>query len=335
MKLYIWKMNIKPLLILVFVVPVIGKCQPDTGLVWPQPPDTPRIRYVESISSQQAFKSESGGIFSKIAGLFFGEEKEHPPLVQPVGIAVGPDGLIYVADPGAHGVHIFDRARKEYDFLSENKLGKFLSPVGVAVAPDGTIYISDSERGEIVALNKDRDPLFAVRENLVRPTGLAIVREKLYVADPGRQKIVIFTSGGKYLAEFGGHGSGDGEFNYPVAVASAISLFVLDALNYRVQEFDPDAKFLSKFGSQGSAGGYFAAPKSIALDSEGDIYLTDALMDNFQIFNKQGQLLLVVGQRGERIGQFMSPGGITIDANDFIYVIDMLNRRVQIFQYLK
>lgn len=309
--------------------------QADTGLVWPTPPDKPRIKYIETISSTQPFKHESGGIFSKIAKLIFGEQSDRTAMVQPVGIAVAPDGIVYVADPGAHGVHVFNRVKKEYDFLYDTKFGKFRSPVGIAFAPDGTIYISDSERGDIVVLDRDRDPQFTIAINLVRPTGVIVYSGKLFVADPGRQKILMFDLRGTYIGEFGQRGLGEGEFNYPIALATGNSLYAVDALNFRVQEFDSTGKYLSKFGKQGNRGGSFASPKSIALDSDNNLYVTDALMDNFQIFNGKGELLLIVGQQGERAGQFMSPGGITVDAKNEIYVVDMLNKRIQIFQYLK
>ena len=317
------------------LIPAKGLSQADTNIVWPQPPDQPRIKYVETISSQQPFKQESGGFFSKITSFLFGEHKEPQWFVQPVGIAVSRDGIIYVADPGAHGVHVVNRDKKEYDFLSQTKLGSFLSPIGIVIASDGTIYISDSERGDITVLDKNRDPQYTFKDSLLRPTGITIFSEKLYVTDPGRHKVLMFDLRGKYLGEFGGRGSGDGEFNFPIAVSGISSLYVVDALNYRIQEFDPDGKFLSKFGRQGSAPGSLAGPKSVALDSDSNVYVTDALMDIFQIFDKLGQLLLVIGRRGIGTGEFMSPGGITIDSNDYIYIVDMLNKRIQIFRYLK
>ncbi len=321
--------------ILFLLVSVEGYAQEDSGLVWPALPDKPRIKYVEMISSDQPFKHESGGFFSKIVNFLFGEQKDRTWLVQPVGIAVAPDGIVYVADPGAHGVHIFNREKKEYDFLSQTKYGDLLSPVGIAISSEGTIYITDSQRGDVLVLNKDRDPQFTFKTNLSRPTGIALFQNKLYIADPSRQKVLIFDLNGNYIAEFGQRGVGNGEFNFPIAVTAANTLFVVDALNYRVEEFDVAGKFMYKFGTQGNAAGLLASPKSIALDSDGDTYVTDALMDNFQIFNKEGQLLLVVGRQGYNAGEFMSPGGITIDNADNVYVVDMLNKRIQIFKYLK
>jgi len=309
--------------------------QNDTSkLVWPPPPDQPRIMHVRTIATLQSIKGE-GGFFSKILGFFFGENSSSHWLVQPVGIAISPRGELYIADPGANGIHVIDQERREYDFIAQTKFGAFHAPVGIAFAPDGTIFISDSQRGDIIAVDEDHDAKFQVRDHLVRPTGLLVLQDKLYVVDASLQKIVVFDLKGKYLFDFGGRGEETGKFNYPIQITGTTSLYIVDALNYRIQQFSADGKFISAFGKQGTGAGSFASPKAVATDSDGNVYVTDALMDNVQIFNPRGQLLLVVGQQGERDGQFMSPGGIAIDGNNNIFIVDMLNRRIQIFRYLK
>ncbi len=306
----------------------------DTLRVWPSPPDPARIKHVQTISSIADFKQDKG-LFSKILNFFAGGESTPRWLIQPVGIAISPDGRIVVADPGANCIHIINPVKKEYDFVAETKFGKFISPVGVAFASDGTLYVSDSQRGDIIVFDNDLDADYQIIGNCKRPTGLSIVGEKLYVVDTGDHKIVVLDRKGKYISSFGQRGNGDGEFNYPVQLASRDSLLVLDGLNYRIQKFGFNGKFSSTFGRQGNVAGRFSGPKGVALDSDGDIYVTDALMDNFQIFDRSGRLLLIVGGRGYLDGQFMSPGGICIDSNDKIYVVDTLNKRIQIFQYLK
>ncbi|MBI3193836.1 MAG: 6-bladed beta-propeller [Ignavibacteriae bacterium] len=302
--------------------------------VWPSPPDRARIKHVLTISSFESFESKRD-FFSDVFTFIFGSEQTSNWLVQPVGIAVSSSGKIYVADPGASGVHIIDQKEKEYDFIYETDEGNFRSPVGCAVSDDGIIFISDSERGDILALDDDYDVEFQIKDHLVRPTGIQIHGERLYVTDTGQHKIIVFALDGKYITEFGQRGDAAGEFNYPVQLATRDSLFILDAVNYRVQKFSFSGAFSSMFGRQGNVSGRFASPKAIALDSDGNMYITDALMDNFQIFNNKNELLLVVGKKGTGDGEFMTPNGIAIDQEDKIYVLDSLNRRIQIFQYLK
>lgn len=305
------------------------------NLVWPPTPQKARIKFVQTISSLKDVSSEPG-FWSKLFGWLFGSEEATRWLVQPVAVAISNDGELYISDPGAKCVHVLDLKNKKHRFISETKYGSLSSPVGLAFSPDKKIFISDSERGEVIALDDGDDAIFKIKNRLVRPTGIAIAAGKLYVIDTAQHKILVFDLNGNFLFEFGHRGSGNGEFNFPVHLAiSKSSLNVVDAMNYRIQTFDLDGKFISSFGEVGNAAGTFANPKSIALDSDGNLYITDALMDVVQIFDKQGQLLLVVGSKGMDVGEFMSPSGVAIDSFDNIYVADALNKRIQIFKYLK
>ena len=96
-----------------------------------------------------------------------------------------------------------------------------------------------------------------------------------------------------------------------------------DALNYRVQAFDRDGKFLWKMGRQGDGSGDFAAPKGVASDSEGHVYVVDALFDAVQMFDRHGRLLVAFGEHGTEGGQFGFRGAFS-SAGDEIYVADQL-----------
>jgi DNA-binding beta-propeller fold protein YncE len=304
------------------------------SLVWPPPPDIARIQHVQTISTLDDLEIKKG-FFSKLFGFIFGAHESRTWLVQPVGITVSNDGIIFVADPGAKGVHVIDQKNKHYDFIFETPFGHLESPVGVAVTQDGKLYVTDSQRKEIIEFDDDLDAEAIIKGQYSRPTGITINSDRLYVVDTEEHNIIAMDLKGNFISAIGKRGNSETEFNYPVSLAVNNSLYIVDALNYRIQHLDFRGKFLASLGRQGTSTGSFASPKSIALDSDGNIYVTDALMDNFQIFSPQGQLLLVVGRKGNRDGEFMSPSGIAIDENDRIYVVDTLNKRIQIFQYLK
>jgi DNA-binding beta-propeller fold protein YncE len=322
------------LLTLVFHNPHLVAAGNLDSLVWPSPPDRARLKHLVTLSSEANFHEENGTL-SKVLHFFFGGEQQVPWLVQPVGIAVSKQGIIYVADPGSNGVHRIDQQERKHTLVTETKYGNFRSPVGIACADEGSVYITDSDQGVIIVTDGDLEAKSIIKGRIIRPTGISIIRNKLYVVDTGTHKIVVLDLQGNFLGEFGQRGTEEGNFNYPVEIAGRDTLCVVDALNYRIQLFTPEGKFLRMFGRQGNAIGCFASPKGVALDSDGDIYVTDALLDNLQIFNMRGQLLLSVGQRGTHDGEFLTPNGIAIDAQDRIYIVDTLNRRIQIFQYLK
>jgi DNA-binding beta-propeller fold protein YncE len=313
---------------------LVAQNQQNPNLLWPVSSDTPRIKYVSSISSLREIEKKSTSIFENVLHIFFGSEEQEHQFVQPVGIAVSDTKKIYVTDPGAQGIHILDIANDDYHFISHTLSGNLLSPVGIALSNEGMVYVSDSEQGKIIVYDEDNDVQFEITEHLQRPTGLLFAQQKLYVADAGKHALVIFNADGNFLTEYGHRGAGEGEFNFPIQIAEHDNLFVLDALNYRIQELQYNGKYSSAFGMQGNVTGKFASPKGIAIDTNGNYYVTDALMDNFQIFNKEKKLLLVVGTHGTREGEFMSPGGIAIDNSHQIYIVDMLNKRIQIFQIM-
>ena len=92
-----------------------GEAPGDT-LVWPSPPDKPRIRFVRSVTSTEELKQKKG-FFEKLISIIGGSESSKNWFVQPVGVTVSPSGLVIVTDPGARGIHILNIEKKEYDFV--------------------------------------------------------------------------------------------------------------------------------------------------------------------------------------------------------------------------
>ena len=183
--------------------------------------------------------------------------------------------------------------------------------------------------------------LFAVGEHgrLEQPVGIALNEDlkRIYIADTRRHGISVFDmQDGKFLFEFGGRGTEDGKFNFPINLATDKNgkVYVMDMFNFRVQIFDADGKFQFKFGGVGTGLGQFSKPKGIAVDSEGHIYVADAAFNNVQIFDQEGRLLLFFGEFGSGDGQFWLPAGMDIDAHDRIYVVDQYNKRINIYQYM-
>jgi streptogramin lyase len=85
---------------------------------------------------------------------------------------------------------------------------------------------------------------------------------------------------------FGSQGSGNGEFNFPSAIAvdSGGNIYVADTFNDRVQVFNPSGVFQSTFGSFGTGNGEFSSPYGIAVGSRGNIYVADTANNRVQVF---------------------------------------------------
>ena len=303
--------------------------------VWPAPPAPPRIRYVRSLHGPHDL-----GIvkpwFQRVAETLFGKTEEY--FIRPTGVTEH-DGVLYVADPGAQALWIFNVPQQRFTKITRINKTPLASPVAVAARSDGAVFVADSWLKKVFLLDREGKPLRVfIDGGLERPAALAYdaATDRLYVADSIAHRIGVYGPDGARASAWGKRGGGDGEFNYPTHLAfdGTGALLVTDALNFRIQAFDRDGRFLWKMGRHGDGSGDLAAPKGVAADSRGQIYIVDALFDAVQIFERKGSLLLAFGERGIRRGQFWLPGGIFINPEDLIYVADAYNQRVQVFELL-
>ncbi|MFQ5553385.1 MAG: 6-bladed beta-propeller, partial [Thermoplasmata archaeon] len=306
-------------------------------LVWPEPPDPPRVRFKYSLTRPEDLGMDKG-FFQRLWEFFAGERLVR--VEKPYGVAVH-RGRIYITDQALRVVHIFDRQAGSYRGVARAGDRYFDSPLGIAVDAKGRFYVSDPDARRLYLFDPEGELLRTANTSkfVLRPTGLAFDRGRgvLYVVDTLGHKVVVFDSDLRKRGEIGGRGRRDGEFNFPTHafVDKEGRLYVADSFNFRVQAFAPDGRYLFKFGRIGNSLTSFAQPKGIAVDSEGHIYIVEGRLNVIKIFDRTGQLLLVFGGLGAERGRFWLPTGLFIDAADRIYVADSFNQRVQVFQYLR
>jgi DNA-binding beta-propeller fold protein YncE len=117
-------------------------------------------------------------------------------------LALGPDGLLYVADACNHRIQVFTRTGKLVRLWGESgsESGKLSYPYDVAFGPDGSLYVSEY----------------------------------------GNHRVQKFTPEGKSLGCWGGPGRGPGQFHCPwaLAVDSHGAVHVVDSENHRVQRIE-------------------------------------------------------------------------------------------------
>ena len=319
---------------------LLAACAPQVAekpvdLVWPNPPETPRIRYIRSLSRTTEFGSSTSSLIQSLFG-----DQTGGTMAKPYGTATDSEGKVYVTDTGLNMVWVFDERNKKVNFLGTSGQGALKTPIGIAVDARDTVFVSDVALQRVYGFDRKGELAVAIgdKDELPRPSGLAIDRSsnRLFVADSKLHKIRVYDSvSGKFVKEIGRRGIEEGEFNIPTNLFIRNGrLYVTDTGNFRIQVLDLDGNFLTKIGKIGDAPGMVARPKGVAVDSENHVYVVDAAFDNFQIFSDQGEILLFVGEAGRTPGRFWLPAGIHIDDEDRVYVADSYNRRVQVFQYL-
>ena len=320
-----------------------GEQQP-SQLVWPLPPDPPRVRWVREYADLDQVKGKSAkqSWADRVAGKKKSDERNR--LIRPYGIAVDSKGRIFVADAASHAVFMLDGAQRRFEKWGGNSGASMALPVGVAVDSSGRLFVADSALHTILCLDQDGRVLgqFGTTQ-LQRPGGIAIdsERHRLYVPDAKASRIAVFSTQKfafeRYIGSPSTPGKREpGKFAAPtnVAVDRKGQLYVTDTWNHRVQVFDPNGRFVRAWGEHGVRPGEFVRPKGIAIDSEGHVYVADAEFNNIQIFNPDGQVLLAVGSIGPAPGQFTLLTGLCIDSEDRIYTTEQYTGRIQIFKYL-
>jgi hypothetical protein len=185
----------------------------------------------------------------------------------------------------------------------------------------------------------------------------------VWVTDRGDHQVFKFSPDGKLLLTLGQKGVvGENEsreaFNgvADLVIAKNGDIFIADgeSTNTRVVKYSKDGKFVSWWGGKGTEPGKFDEPHSIAIDSDGRLYVGDRRNKRVQVFDQKGKflkqwthlstpwgvfvkgnklyvvdgteagLLLIVNTKDgkilERVEGLRNPTAVTVDANDAIYI---------------
>jgi sugar lactone lactonase YvrE len=310
-------------------------------LVWPEPPQRPRIEFVTAVASERDL--EGGFSMRRFVEVgLIGAEQRVWHLYQPIAVVPSDDGKrVYVADYSQALLYIFDFERGGTEVIGSE--GGFSRPIGVALDGAGRVYVCDQKAKAVQILTPDgkaqgRLPL----DHIEQPGGIAIDRTRglLYVVDTGgydstEHGVRVYDLQGTYLRSVGeGRGAGPGELYFPtyVAVDGTGQVYVSDTMNGRVSIFDAEGTFLRVIGKRGDGFGEFDKPKGVALDTFGNLYVVDSSWSNVQIFNSRGDVLLYFGGRSRYPGMLENPTGIAIDRENRIYVCDTFNHRLNVYR---
>jgi sugar lactone lactonase YvrE len=235
----------------------------------------------------------------------FGDPVVNDQILLPEGVAVGPDGNVYVVEAGSTRSRVsvwtptggFLRSFGDHG----SGPGQLDDPKGVAVDGAGYVYVADSansrvERftpgGQFAASIGQGFPLSAGPDQLSSPQGVTIAPDgTLYASDQQQRRVQRYAGDGAFLGSFGSQGTGDGQFEATGALAAAPDggLYVADWSLSSIQRFAAGGGFLARVGSGvGSGPGQFSHPFYVAVDCRGTLYVADVDNDRIQRLGDPG-----------------------------------------------
>jgi DNA-binding beta-propeller fold protein YncE len=258
-------------------------------------------------------------------------------LKSPSAVTADSDDRVFVADPGARAVHMFDFIHSKYGLLDggNDRLG---IPVSLAVDGQDNLYVVDERTRTVLVY----DSAGQFRRYLGRltggesyfesPTGMAIDKPsgRIYVCDTHRHMIIVMDDRGRLIGKAGkrGGGSQPGDFRLPSrAVVLGGEVFVLDVGNTRIQIFDTDLHFLRAIDLA-----YADHRTGLAVDNRGDIYVSDPVLHWIQVFSREGRLLHTFDTSKVQGANFSHPSSMWISSGSCLYVVDSQSNRVGLFQ---
>ena len=194
---------------------------------------------------------------------------------------------------------------------------KFGRVSGVATDSRGQVFVF--QRGPkadpiIVFDSKGRYLRSWGRGMFGRPHGMRVDRDdNVWITDHIDHQVMKFTNDGKLLLTLGikgQTGTDEKTFDGPTDISFAASgdFYVSDGYgNDRVLKFSKDGKFLLTWGQSGTGPGEFDLVHSVAVDSQGRVFVSDRENDRIQIFDGNGKFLRMWTHLGATQNIFITP----------------------------
>jgi hypothetical protein len=242
----------------------------------------------------------------------------------PMGVAVGADGTVYVADYGSHKIRKITAAGVVTTLAGTGQAGStdgagtqatFNGPHGVAVGADGTVYVADYGSHKI--------------RKITVSGGVATVS-------------TLAGSGSPLSADGTGTLAG---FNRPfgVAVGADGTVYVADSSGQKIRKITAagDVTTLAGTGLYGRTNGSgteakFSSPFGVAVGADGTVYVADSGSDMIRKITAAGVVTTLAGS-GARGGfdgvgtdaSFATPAGVAVGADGAVYVADRDSTKIR------
>lgn len=213
----------------------------------------------------------------------------------PVGIAVGIDSSVYVADADLGRVFKLDQSGRQLAIFGEGVLKR---PTGLCVNPrTQRVYVADSSLHQVLVFDESG----VLQQRLGRkgeadgdfnaPTHLACSADKIYISDTLNARVQVFSSDGEWKLSFGRRGMYVGDLPRPkgIAVDDSGRIYIVESYYDYLLVYDDLGRPLLPIGGTGSEPGKFDLPSGVWTDDTGRVFVADMLNHRVAVFRYIGQ----------------------------------------------
>jgi DNA-binding beta-propeller fold protein YncE/DNA-directed RNA polymerase subunit RPC12/RpoP len=248
-------------------------------------------------------------------------------------ISLDPDGNIYVAEYQSGRVQKFDPTGKFIMLINvESDRNDYTVIRDMAVNYKGQLYIIrggdilvyDPIEGVLIATIPGRFPDTIYDALAIDPANNLYA---LHNSASNKDLIKLDPSGNQlwrqvdFIAQIDKKISSSGE---RLAVDGIGYTYVVNQSGDQIYKFDPNGKYIDRFGGRGDGPGQLSSPSSIAIDTQGRVFINDS--GSIDVFDADGNYLDEIPW----LREFGAPRGMVFDLQGNLYFVTIQGKVVKL-----